>query len=168
MKVLILGSGVIGTTTAYYLAKAGHDVTVIERRNGPALETSYANAGEVSTGYSAPWAGPGVPVKTIWWLLMHHSPLVIKLMLDCRVPPQFAPQGQRSVESNRLRSAIAPRARLGRRISRHKHGRPYRLAPLQRTMRIRCIRQRKALSRLANDVPSKHVIEELIRHIKHV
>ena len=82
MKIVILGSGVIGTTAAYYLAKEGHDVTVLERQPGPALETSFANAGEVSPGYSAPWAGPGVPVKAIKWLLMHHSPLVIKPMLD--------------------------------------------------------------------------------------
>jgi D-amino-acid dehydrogenase len=82
MNVLILGSGVIGTTTAYYLARAGHQVTVIDRQPGPALETSYANAGEVSPGYSAPWAGPGVPMKAIQWMLMHHSPLVIWPMLD--------------------------------------------------------------------------------------
>ena len=82
MKITILGSGVIGTTAAYYLARAGHDVTVLERQPGPGLETSYANAGEVSPGYSAPWAGPGVPVKAIKWLLMHHRPLVIKPMLD--------------------------------------------------------------------------------------
>jgi D-amino-acid dehydrogenase len=59
MKVAILGSGVIGTTAAYYLAKDGHEVTVLDRQSGPALETSYANAGEISPGYSAPWAGPG-------------------------------------------------------------------------------------------------------------
>lgn len=82
MKVVVLGSGVIGTTAAYYLAKAGHEVTVLDRQPGPALETSYANAGEVSPGYASPWAGPGVPVKAIKWLLMHHSPLVIKPMLD--------------------------------------------------------------------------------------
>jgi len=82
MKIAILGAGVIGTTAAYYLAREGHDVTVLERQSGPALETSFANAGEVSPGYSAPWAGPGVPVKAIKWLLMHHSPLVIKPMLD--------------------------------------------------------------------------------------
>lgn len=82
MHVLVLGSGVIGTTLAYYLAKAGHQVTVVDRQHGPALETSFANAGEVSPGYSAPWAGPGVPLKAIKWMLMHHSPLVIKPMLD--------------------------------------------------------------------------------------
>ena len=82
MSVLILGSGVVGTTIAYYLAKDGHEVTVLDRQSGPALETSFANAGEVSPGYSAPWAGPGVPLKAIKWLLMQHSPLVIKPMMD--------------------------------------------------------------------------------------
>ena len=82
MKVIILGSGVIGTTAAYYLARAGHEVTVVDRQPGPALETSFANAGEVSPGYSAPWAGPGVPAKAVKWMLMQHSPLVIWPMLD--------------------------------------------------------------------------------------
>lgn len=82
MKIIILGSGVIGTASAYYLAQAGHEVTVLERQSGPALETSFANAGEVSPGYSAPWAGPGVPLKAIKWLAMQHSPLVIRPSLD--------------------------------------------------------------------------------------
>ena len=82
MKVVILGSGVIGVTTAYYLAKAGHEVTVLDRQKGPALETSFANAGEVSPGYSSPWAGPGVPLKAIKWLTMKHGPLVIRPLLD--------------------------------------------------------------------------------------
>jgi len=82
MRVVVLGSGVIGTTVAYYLARSGHEVEVVDRQSGPALETSFANAGEVSPGYSAPWAGPGVPLKAIQWLLMQHSPLVIWPMLD--------------------------------------------------------------------------------------
>src|SRR5947208_16184051 len=82
MQVMVLGSGVIGVSCAYQLALAGHQVTVLDRQSAPGLETSYANAGEVSPGYSAPWAGPGVPVKAIKWLLMHHRPLVIKPMLD--------------------------------------------------------------------------------------
>ena len=82
MKVLILGSGVIGVTSAYYLAKAGHEVTVVDRQPKPALETSFANAGEVSPGYSSPWAGPGVPAKAIKWLFMKHGPLVIRPKLD--------------------------------------------------------------------------------------
>ncbi len=82
MKVLVLGSGVIGTCCAYYLAKAGHEVTVVDRQPAPAMETSFANAGEVSPGYSAPWAGPGVPLKAIQWMLMQHSPLVVWPLLD--------------------------------------------------------------------------------------
>ena len=82
MKVLVLGGGVIGVASAYYLAKAGHEVEVVDRQSGPALETSFGNAGEVSPGYSAPWAGPGVPIKAIKWMLMQHSPLVVWPMLD--------------------------------------------------------------------------------------
>jgi D-amino-acid dehydrogenase len=82
MRVLILGGGVIGATAAYELAGDGHQVTLIERQGGPALETSFANAGEVSPGYSAPWAGPGVPLKAIRWLLMHHRPLVLRPHFD--------------------------------------------------------------------------------------
>ncbi|WP_187971942.1 D-amino acid dehydrogenase [Aquibium microcysteis] len=82
MRVLILGSGVIGVTCAWYLAQAGHEATVIDRQPGPALETSYANAGEISPGYSSPWAGPGVPLKAIKWLLMKHGPLAIRPRLD--------------------------------------------------------------------------------------
>ena len=78
MKVLVLGGGVIGVTTAWYLVKAGHEVTVVDRQAEPGLETSFANAGEVSPGYASPWAGPGVPVKAIKWLLMKHGPLVIR------------------------------------------------------------------------------------------
>jgi len=59
MKVIVLGAGIIGVTSAYQLAKAGHDVTVIDRQKGPALETSFANAGEVSFGYCSSWAAPG-------------------------------------------------------------------------------------------------------------
>ncbi|WP_054309782.1 D-amino acid dehydrogenase [Mesorhizobium sp. 1M-11] len=82
MRILVLGSGVIGVTAAYYLAEAGHEVTVVDRQAGPALETSFGNAGEVSPGYSSPWAGPGVPVKAIKWLLMHFGPLVIRPKVD--------------------------------------------------------------------------------------
>ncbi|MDL2355444.1 MAG: D-amino acid dehydrogenase [Pseudomonadota bacterium] len=82
MKIIVLGSGVIGTTSAYYLAKAGHEVTVVDRQPQAGLETSFANAGEVSPGYAAPWAGPGVPMKAVKWLLMQHSPLVVRPAFD--------------------------------------------------------------------------------------
>ena len=77
MKVLVLGSGVVGTAAAWYLARDGHEVTVVDRQSGAGLETSYANAGEVSPGYSAPWAAPGIPIKAVKWLFMRHRPLVI-------------------------------------------------------------------------------------------
>jgi D-amino-acid dehydrogenase len=69
---------VIGVTTAYYLSKRGFEVTVIDRQSNPGLETSFANAGEVSPGYASPWAGPGVPVKAIRWMLDRHGPLVVR------------------------------------------------------------------------------------------
>ncbi|GAB3464811.1 D-amino acid dehydrogenase [Massilia terrae] len=77
-RVLVLGSGVVGVTTAYYLAKAGHQVTVIDRQPGPALETSFANAGQISPGYASPWAAPGVPLKAFKWLFQRHAPLAIR------------------------------------------------------------------------------------------
>lgn len=63
MRVVILGSGVIGVTSAWYLAQAGHQVTVVDRQEGPGLETSAANAGQISPGYAAPWAAPGIRLR---------------------------------------------------------------------------------------------------------
>jgi D-amino-acid dehydrogenase len=82
VNIIVLGSGVIGTASAYYLARAGHEVTVIDRQPAAGLETSYANAGKISPGYAAPWAGPGVPAKAVKWLLMQHSPLVVRPSLN--------------------------------------------------------------------------------------
>jgi D-amino-acid dehydrogenase len=78
MRVAVLGCGVIGATTAWYLAERGHEVTVIDRQPGPALETSAANAGQVSPGYSTPWAAPGIPLKALVWLFQRHAPLAIR------------------------------------------------------------------------------------------
>ena len=82
MKVVVLGAGIIGVTSAYELAKDGHEVTVIDRQKGPALETSFANAGEVSFGYCSPWAAPGIPLKAVKWLFMKHAPLILRPKLD--------------------------------------------------------------------------------------
>ena len=78
MKVIVLGGGVIGVSTAYYLARAGACVTLLDRQPGPALETSFANAGQVSPGYSTPWAAPGIPLKAIKWMFQKHAPLAIR------------------------------------------------------------------------------------------
>ncbi|HEY8331765.1 MAG TPA: D-amino acid dehydrogenase [Pseudomonas sp.] len=86
MRVLVLGSGVVGTASAYYLARTGFEVVVVDRQDGAALETSYANAGQVSPGYAAPWAAPGIPLKALKWLLQRHAPLAIRLTAD---PAQY-------------------------------------------------------------------------------
>ncbi len=82
MRIVILGAGVIGVTSAWYLAQAGHEVVVIDRQAGPALETSFANAGEISPGYASPWAAPGIPAKAVKWLFMQHAPLILRPQLD--------------------------------------------------------------------------------------
>ncbi|MUZ74760.1 FAD-dependent oxidoreductase [Agrobacterium vitis] len=82
MKVIVLGAGIVGVTSAYQLARSGHEVTVIDRQPGPALETSFANAGEVSFGYCSPWAAPGIPMKAMKWLFMEHAPLILRPKID--------------------------------------------------------------------------------------
>lgn len=77
-SVLILGGGVIGVTSAYYLLKQGFDVTIIDRQSSVGQETSFANAGQISPGYSTPWAAPGIPSKAIKWLFEKHAPLAIR------------------------------------------------------------------------------------------
>ncbi|EJG1858976.1 D-amino acid dehydrogenase [Vibrio parahaemolyticus] len=82
MEVIVLGSGVIGLTSAWYLSQAGYQVTVIDRQPSSAMETSFANAGQISYGYSSPWAAPGIPLKAIKWLMEEHAPLKIKPSLS--------------------------------------------------------------------------------------
>ena len=79
MRVIVLGSGVIGVTSAYYLAQQGAEVTVLDRQTGPAEETSFGNAGQISPGYSTPWAAPGIPFKAVKWMFQHHAPLAINI-----------------------------------------------------------------------------------------
>ena len=82
MKVLVLGAGVIGMASAWYLAQDGHEVTVVDRQAGPGLETSFANAGEISPSYAAPWANPSVITKAIGWMLARHGPFRLYPQLD--------------------------------------------------------------------------------------
>ncbi|EXG66373.1 D-amino acid dehydrogenase [Acinetobacter baumannii] len=79
MRVIVLGSGVIGVASAYYLARQGAEVTVLDRQSGPAEETSFGNAGQISPGYSTPWAAPGIPFKAVKWMFQHHAQLAINL-----------------------------------------------------------------------------------------
>jgi D-amino-acid dehydrogenase len=84
MKVLVLGAGVIGTSTAWYLARAGHEVTVVDRREAAGMETSFANGGQISVSHAEPWANPGAPLKILQWLWRDDSPLLFRLRLDPR------------------------------------------------------------------------------------
>ena len=82
MKVCVLGAGVVGTTTAYFLQKNGHEVTVIDRQSGAGLETSFANGGQISASHAAPWAGPQVPILMLKWLGKEDAPLLYHLRAD--------------------------------------------------------------------------------------
>ena len=82
MKVLILGAGVIGTSTAWYLTQHGHEVTVIDRREGAGLETSFANGGQISVCHAEPWANPGAPGKILQWIWRDDAPLLFRLRMD--------------------------------------------------------------------------------------
>ena len=82
MDIVVLGGGVVGVTSAWYLAKAGHKVTLLERRDGVALETSHANAGQISPGYASPWAAPGIPLKAAKWMLQKHAPFTVRPTSD--------------------------------------------------------------------------------------
>ena len=82
MKIVVLGAGVIGTTCAWYLAQAGHEVTVLDRRPAPALETSFANGGQISAGHAEPWANPSVLPQLLRWLGREDAPLLFRLRAD--------------------------------------------------------------------------------------
>ncbi len=82
MHVMVLGSGLIGTTTAYFLRQHGHDVTVIDRQPASGMETSFANGGQISVSHAEPWANPGAPAKLMGWLLREDAPLLFRLRAD--------------------------------------------------------------------------------------
>ena len=82
MKVIVMGAGVIGVSSAWYLAKLGHEVTVIDRQPGAGLETSFANGAQISVSQSEPWAAPGAPFKVMKWLLKDDAPLLFRPKLE--------------------------------------------------------------------------------------
>ncbi|MCK9687613.1 D-amino acid dehydrogenase [Scleromatobacter humisilvae] len=82
MKVIVLGAGIIGVATAWYLLEEGHDVTVVERQPEAALETSFANGAQISVCFCEPWANAGAPFKVAKWMLQDDSPLLFRPRLD--------------------------------------------------------------------------------------
>lgn len=84
MKVLVLGAGVIGVTSAWYLRSAGHEVTVLDRHSTAGMETSFANGGQISVSHAEPWANPGAPLQVLKWLGREDSPLLFRFRPDLR------------------------------------------------------------------------------------
>jgi D-amino-acid dehydrogenase len=120
VKVVILGSGVVGLTSAWYLSQAGFEVTVIDRQARSAEETSFANAGQISYGYSSPWAAPGIPAKAIKWLFEEHAPLKIKpslspeliqwasqMLVNCQLEKYRVNKSRMLTIANRSRECLA-------------------------------------------------------------
>ena len=84
MKVVVLGAGLLGVTSAYYLQQLGHEVTVLDRQAAPAAETSFANGGQISVSHAEPWANPSAPFKVLQWLSREDAPLLFRLRADTR------------------------------------------------------------------------------------
>jgi len=84
MKVIVLGAGLLGVTSAYYLQQLGHEVTVLDRQASPAAETSFANGGQISVSHAEPWANPSAPLKVLQWLSQEDAPLLFRLRADLR------------------------------------------------------------------------------------
>ncbi len=113
MNVLVLGAGVIGTTSAWYLRQSGHDVRVLERREAAGLETSFANGGQISADHAAPWARPDAPLQALKWMLREDAPLLFRLRAD---PAQWrwALQFLRNCTPARYKENASRLQRLGR------------------------------------------------------
>jgi D-amino-acid dehydrogenase len=110
MKVLVLGAGVVGTTTAWYLRQAGHEVTVLERQAGPARETSFANGGQISVSHAEPWANPATLKKLIGWIGRADAPLLLRLrpeLLQWRWCLQFMRECQPARVAANVRQIVA-------------------------------------------------------------
>jgi D-amino-acid dehydrogenase len=87
MKIAVLGAGVVGVTSAWYLARAGHEVTVVDRQDAAAMETSFANGGQISISHAEPWANPATPKQILKWIGREDSPMLFRLRAD---PHQWA------------------------------------------------------------------------------
>jgi D-amino-acid dehydrogenase len=84
MKVIVIGAGVIGITSAWFLAREGHEVEVVDADKGSGLVTSFANGGQISVSQAEPWANPGAPLKIIKWLGREDAPLMFRMRADSR------------------------------------------------------------------------------------
>ena len=112
MKVMVLGAGLLGVTSAYFLRQQGHEVTVVDRQASPAAETSFANGGQISVSHAEPWANPGAPLKVLQWLGKEDAPLLFRLRADLR-QWRWGLQFLRECTPERTRHTIGQIVRLG-------------------------------------------------------
>ena len=112
MKVIVLGAGLLGVTSAYFLRQQGHDVTVVDRQAAAAAETSFANGGQISVSHAEPWANPSAPLKVLKWLGQEDAPLLFRLRADAR-QWRWALQFLRECTPARTRRNIEQIVRLG-------------------------------------------------------
>ena len=113
MKVVILGAGLIGVASAWYLRQAGHEVQVVDRREGPGMETSFANGGQISADHALPWAKPGVPLQALKWMFREDAPLLFRLRADVE-QWRWGLQFLRNCTESRFRANAARLQQLGR------------------------------------------------------
>ncbi|OHC62667.1 MAG: amino acid dehydrogenase [Rhodocyclales bacterium GWA2_65_20] len=120
MRVAVLGAGLLGVSSAWYLAADGHEVTVVDRQPQAALETSFANGGQISTSHAEPWANPGAPWQALKWAGREDSPLLWRLRADAaqwawglRFLRECTPGRTRANIAAILRLALYSRERLG-------------------------------------------------------
>ena len=112
MNVIVLGAGLLGVTSAYFMRQQGHAVTVIDRQASPAAETSFANGGQISVSHAEPWANPGAPLKLLQWLGKEDAPLLFRIRADMR-QWLWGLQFLRECTPARTRHNIAQIVRLG-------------------------------------------------------
>lgn len=110
--IAVLGAGVVGVTTAWYLRQAGFEVTVIERESGAAMQTSFANGGQISVSHATPWANPKTPMKALKWLFSEDAPLLYRLRGD-RAQMRWAMQFLGECRADRADSNLVQMVRLG-------------------------------------------------------
>jgi D-amino-acid dehydrogenase len=112
MKVVVLGAGLLGVTSAYFLSQQGHEVIVVDRQASPAAETSFANGGQIAVSHAEPWANPGAPLKLLRWLGKEDAPLLFRLRADPR-QWEWGLRFLRECTSARTRRNIGQIIRLG-------------------------------------------------------
>lgn len=112
MRIIVLGSGLLGVCSAYYLSQLGHEVTVVDRQAAPAAETSFANGGQISVSHAEPWANPGAPLKLLQWLGKEDAPLLFRMRADMR-QWMWGLQFLRECTPQRTRHNIQQIVRLG-------------------------------------------------------